>query len=101
MKNILSLLLIFVFFFLPLTAQKRGGAEIKQLQSPQNPRLGFVIHGGAGVIKKGSLTPEKEAEYKKKLEEAVLAGYKALQDGKTSDSTRSKSRSDSGRFAAF
>jgi beta-aspartyl-peptidase (threonine type) len=84
MKNILSLLLIFVFFFLPVTAQKRGGAsEIKQLQSPQNPRLGFVIHGGAGVIKRGSLSPEKEAEYKRKLEEAVLAGYKALQDGKT------------------
>jgi len=83
MKNILSLLLIVVFFFLPITAQKRGNAEIKQLQSPQNPRLGFVIHGGAGVIKRGSLSPEKEAEYKRKLEEAVLAGYKALQDGKT------------------
>jgi beta-aspartyl-peptidase (threonine type) len=82
MKNILSLLLIVVFFFLPITAQKRGGEGIKQLQSPQNPRLGFVIHGGAGVIKRGSLSPEKEAEYKKKLEEAVLAGYKALQDGK-------------------
>lgn len=82
MKNLLSLLLIVVFFLLPLTAQKRGGTEIKQLQSPQNPRLGFVIHGGAGVIKKGSLSPEKEAEYKRKLEEAVLAGYKALQDGK-------------------
>jgi len=83
MKNVLSLLLIVVFFFLPITAQKRGGAEIKQLQSPQNPRLGFVIHGGAGVIKRGSLSPEKEAEYKRKLEEAVLAGYKALQDGKS------------------
>ncbi|HEX8735871.1 MAG TPA: isoaspartyl peptidase/L-asparaginase [Pyrinomonadaceae bacterium] len=82
MKNVLSLLLIFIFFFLPVTAQKRGGAEIKQLQSPQNPRLGFVIHGGAGVIKRGSMSPEKEAEYKRKLEEALLAGYKALQDGK-------------------
>lgn len=57
---------------------------MKQRQSPQNPRLGFVIHGGAGVIKRGSLSPEKEAEYKKKLEEAVVAGYKALQAGKTS-----------------
>ncbi|HLM01686.1 MAG TPA: isoaspartyl peptidase/L-asparaginase, partial [Pyrinomonadaceae bacterium] len=83
MKNIFSLLLILVFFFLPtVSAQKRGGAELRQLQSPQNPRLGFVIHGGAGVIKRGSLSPEKEAEYKRQLEEAVLAGYKALQDGK-------------------
>jgi beta-aspartyl-peptidase (threonine type) len=86
MKKSLSCLLA-VFLFAPplLTLGQKGGfAEIKQLQSPQNPRLGFVIHGGAGVIKRGSLSPEKEAEYKKKLEEAVLAGYKALQDGKTS-----------------
>nr|MDQ3043088.1 isoaspartyl peptidase/L-asparaginase [Acidobacteriota bacterium] len=86
MKKILSFLLIAVIICLPVSAfaQKSGFAEIKQLQSPQNPRLGFVIHGGAGVIKRGSLSPEKEAEYKKKLEEAVLAGYKALQEGKTS-----------------
>lgn len=86
MKKILSLLLIVVIFTLPLTifAQKGSFPGIKQLQSPQNPRLGFFIHGGAGVIKKGSLTPEKEAEYRKALEEAVMAGYKALQSGKTS-----------------
>lgn len=58
--------------------------EVKQLQSPQNPRLGFVIHGGAGTITRKNLTPELEAEYRAKLTEAVLAGYKALQDGKTS-----------------
>ena len=86
MKKIVSVLLISIVFLLPLTisAQKGSFSGIKQLQSPQNPRLGFIIHGGAGVIKRGSLTPEKEAEYKKKLEEAVLAGYKTLQDGKTS-----------------
>ena len=84
MKKILSLLLIFVFSILPIAAQKGSYAEIKQLQSPQTPRLGFIIHGGAGVIKKGSITPEREAEYRRKLEEAVLAGYKALQEGKSS-----------------
>ncbi len=64
-------------------AQKAAGSEIKQLQGPQNPRLGFVIHGGAGVIRRGSLTPEREREYRDKLEEALMAGYKALQDGKS------------------
>ncbi|MBA3601357.1 MAG: isoaspartyl peptidase/L-asparaginase [Acidobacteria bacterium] len=85
MNKLFSLILIIVLTILPLSvfAQKGSFAEIKQLQSPQNPRLGFVIHGGAGVIKKGSLSPEREAEYKKKLEEAVVAGYKALQDGKS------------------
>lgn len=69
---------------LALIAQKPAPAEVKQLQGPQNPRLGFVIHGGAGVISKGSLTPEKEKEFRAKLEEAVVAGYKALQSGKSS-----------------
>ncbi len=63
--------------------QKTAPGGIKQLQSPQNPRLGFVIHGGAGVIKRGSLTPEREKEFREKLEEAVLAGYKILQAGGT------------------
>lgn len=84
MIRIVSVFLAFTFLLTPFSVlgQKGGFAEIKQLQSPQNPRLGFIIHGGAGVIKKGTLTPEQEAEYVKKLEESVTAGYKALQDGK-------------------
>jgi beta-aspartyl-peptidase (threonine type) len=42
------------------------------------------MHGGAGVIRKGSLSPEREKEYRAKLEEAVMAGYRALQAGKSS-----------------
>jgi beta-aspartyl-peptidase (threonine type) len=64
-------------------AQKGNFADIKQLQGPQNPRLGFIIHGGAGTIKRGSMTPEREKEYRDKLTEVVTAGYKALQDGKS------------------
>lgn len=47
----------------------------------QKKKVGFVIHGGAGVISRGSLTPEREAEYRKKLEEAVLTGYAMLEKG--------------------
>jgi beta-aspartyl-peptidase (threonine type) len=85
MNRIISTILIAAFALFPLAVpgQKSAGAEIKQLQGPQNPRLGFVIHGGAGVIRRGSLTPEREKEYRAKLEEALLAGYKALQDGKS------------------
>ncbi len=87
MKQLLASL--FLLTCLPLsgivTAQKVSGfPSLQQLQSPQNPRLGFIIHGGAGVISKGSLTPEKEKEFRDKLSEAVLAGYKALQAGKSS-----------------
>lgn len=41
-----------------------------------------MIHGGAGVILRGSMKPEQENQYRAKLEEALLAGYKALQDGR-------------------
>ena len=85
MKYLVSLFLILTFLLLPLTAtaQKGSFTGITQLQSPQHPKLGFIIHGGAGTIKRGSMTPEQEKEIRAKLEEALLAGYKALQDGKT------------------
>jgi L-asparaginase / beta-aspartyl-peptidase len=85
MKRFVSILLSLVLVApcAPVFAQKAAPAGIKQLQGPQNPRLAFVIHGGAGVIKKGSLSPEREKQYRAKLEEALLAGYKALQAGKS------------------
>ncbi|HMQ02828.1 MAG TPA: isoaspartyl peptidase/L-asparaginase [Pyrinomonadaceae bacterium] len=87
MKIVFSFWLMIVMLFataLPGVGQKPAMAEIKQLQGPQNPRLGLVIHGGAGVISRGSLTPEREKEFRSKLEEAVLAGYRALQAGRSS-----------------
>lgn len=85
MKKHISILLLssLVFVSIPGFGQKSAGAEVKQLHGPQDPRLGFIIHGGAGVIRRGSLTPEREKEYRAKLEEAVLAGYKALQAGRS------------------
>lgn len=86
LKRAVSFFILACLAVMPVAtfAQKGAGVEIKQLQGPQNPRLGFVIHGGAGVIRRGSLSPEREKEYRDKLEEALLAGYKALQAGKTS-----------------
>lgn len=86
MKKIVILFLLLGLTVFPLGAfsQKGGFAETKQLQSPQSPRLGFIIHGGAGVITRETMTPEKEKEYREKLAEVVLAGYKALQSGKSS-----------------
>ena len=75
-------LLLTAISLIPVTAQRRTFTGIKQLQSPQKPRLGFMIHGGAGVITRGSLSAEREKEYRAKLEEALMAGYKALQEGK-------------------
>jgi beta-aspartyl-peptidase (threonine type) len=43
-----------------------------------------VIHGGAGTILKENMTPQLEAEYQAKLQEAVKLGYTLLQEGKSS-----------------
>ena len=86
MKKFISFIVLFAIFTVSFAAfgQKGSNAEIKQLQSPQNPAIGLMLHGGAGVIKKGEMTPEKERAYRAQLEEALLAGYKALKDGKSS-----------------
>jgi beta-aspartyl-peptidase (threonine type) len=86
MKKLTAFLLITALLALPVFAQKgRSFAGIDQLQSPQGPPpMGIIIHGGAGVIERGSMTPEKEAAYRAELQKALLAGWKVLQDGGTS-----------------
>jgi beta-aspartyl-peptidase (threonine type) len=41
----------------------------------------LVIHGGAGTILRSSMTAEKEALYRKGLEDALKAGYSELEKG--------------------
>ena len=43
----------------------------------------IAIHGGAGTLVKGMMTPELEAQYKSALKYALDAGYKTLEDGKS------------------
>lgn len=46
--------------------------------------IAIVIHGGAGTILKENMTPELEAAYIDKLEEAVMTGYEILKTGGSS-----------------
>jgi beta-aspartyl-peptidase (threonine type) len=48
------------------------------------PRWGIVIHGGAGVIQRESLSPEREAAVRAALTEALQAGHALLAQGGTS-----------------
>ena len=41
----------------------------------------IAIHGGAGTLVKGMMTPEKEAHYKKDLDLALTKGYAILKKG--------------------
>jgi beta-aspartyl-peptidase (threonine type) len=61
-----------------LTAAAKGkGAQKTGALQP----FGFVIHGGAGTIERGAMTPEREKSYRDKLSEALLAGFGVLQKG--------------------
>ncbi|MCF6239997.1 MAG: isoaspartyl peptidase/L-asparaginase [Bacteroidales bacterium] len=53
----------------------------------QKPDYVIVIHGGAGVITKKNMTPEKEAAYRAKLNEALETGRKILEKGGTATET--------------
>ncbi len=44
-------------------------------------RFGLVVHGGAGSIAPGTMTPEVEAGSRQALEEALRAGHAVLRDG--------------------
>jgi len=50
----------------------------------ETPRIAIVVHGGAGTIAEAEMSPEKEASYKAKLEEALRAGHSSLQRDNTS-----------------
>lgn len=47
------------------------------------PRWSLAIHGGAGIIERANLTPEKEAAYRTGLDEALRAGSAILDKGGT------------------
>jgi len=51
---------------------------------PSAPTFGIVIHGGAGTILRKNMTPEKEAEYRAVLAEAIQVGHAILKAGGSS-----------------
>jgi len=50
----------------------------------QQSKVAIAIHGGAGTILRENMSDEREAEYRAKLDEALQAGYRVLENGGTS-----------------
>lgn len=73
MKKSSFLLLIFIVFI-----------QCKSAKNNSSENFAIVIHGGAGTILKKNMSPELEAQYKAKLEEAVKTGYEILRKGGSS-----------------
>ncbi|MEO6393353.1 MAG: isoaspartyl peptidase/L-asparaginase [Pyrinomonadaceae bacterium] len=86
-----GLVISFVFAALPVSAQrpavkggKTGPGDIgPNPDRDKTPPFGFVIHGGAGTLRRSEMTPELEREYRAKLTEALLAGYNILKSNGT------------------
>ncbi len=80
-----KIILIFGVIALSFSCKNESKAEaISEPVETENPQFSIVIHGGAGTIKKENMTPEKEAAYQQKLEEAIRVGYDILKNGGTS-----------------
>ncbi len=61
-------------------AGANGGANAgSEPAAIERPRYALAIHGGSGVIERGSLDPETEAAYLRTLEEALAAGERVLE----------------------
>lgn len=50
-------------------------------QQPERPAWRLVIHGGAGVIERNRLTPEKDRDIRAALDRALVAGSAVLERG--------------------
>jgi beta-aspartyl-peptidase (threonine type) len=46
--------------------------------------FGLVVHGGAGTMERGKMTPEREQEYRAGLEHAITSGLEILRKGGSS-----------------
>ncbi|NNK82663.1 MAG: isoaspartyl peptidase/L-asparaginase [Flavobacteriaceae bacterium] len=82
MKKIILLFCLSIVFISCETNKKPLNSENNF--TSKNSEFAIVIHGGAGTILKKNMTPEKEAVYRAKLEEAIKTGYKILEEGGSS-----------------
>lgn len=87
MKKLIPFILVLFLCFAcknEKSSSETAQAETTNEMNSEKPEFAIIIHGGAGTILKKNMTPEKEAAYKAKLEEAIRVGYEVLKNGGTS-----------------
>ena len=71
-----------VRLIVPLAAAMVWGAEAMAADNPaEQPRWSIAIHGGAGMLERKDMTPEKDAAYREALQAALDAGATVLKAG--------------------
>src|SRR3989440_11276014 len=74
-------LLVYGTFMLAAVA---GAQQFGRMSSVKENKIGLVVHGGAGTMERGKMTPEREHEYRAGVENALRAGWEILQHGGSS-----------------
>lgn len=64
--------------------QNPDSSTMETQNSEPKEKVVLAIHGGAGTILPDRMTPEKEMEFKQKLEESLKAGFEVLNSGGSS-----------------
>ncbi|RXJ52534.1 isoaspartyl peptidase/L-asparaginase family protein [Gelidibacter gilvus] len=93
MKNLIYFPLLMFLFLNCKDDQKASASEqqtkietpdTKDIKSKKTNEFAIVIHGGAGTILRKNMSPEDEAAYNAKLEEAIRVGHDILKNGGSS-----------------
>lgn len=81
--NVLRLRTQFVCALMLSISFVSNAFETESTTSSSNPnaKVAIALHGGAGTISKANLNAEQEKAYRAILEQALRAGYRALQAG--------------------
>src|SRR5438309_7863700 len=58
--------------------------QFGRMSSIKENKIGLVVHGGAGTMERGKMTPEREREYRAGIENALRTGWEILQRGGSS-----------------
>src|ERR1700759_5402189 len=87
MRNTMRGLVGLVFGIAAMTAAAQQAPPVLQaplvMQAPAG-KWAIVMHGGAGVIERGSMTPERDKAYRAGLDAAILAAAGVLDKGGSS-----------------
>ena len=81
MRNRFSNYIVSIFILLTLLLSACANEE---LSTSRDFDFALVIHGGAGTIKRESISSDTEAEYRAKLLESLQKGYSVLENGGSS-----------------
>ena len=81
MRTAFSKYAVFIFMFLSLLLNACANEEISVSREYD---FAIAIHGGAGTLKRESMSSETEAEYRAILLEALQKGYDVLENGGSS-----------------